>query len=112
MKAISYARVSTQTQATKGSGLERQADYNAAYAEKHGIEIVGEVREVLSGVDFARPGMLETIAALEAGVADTVLIEDPDRLARSVEAYDILTQAIREAGGTIRYTAPWLNGSN
>lgn len=91
MRAVSYLRVSTDEQASSGLGIEAQRAGIAAHLLGKGGTLVAEVTdEGVSGSvpAGARPGVLEAMALLHAGEADTLIASKLDRLGRS--AYDVL----------------------
>ncbi len=98
MKAVSYCRVSTPKQA-RGSGLVRQAECNAEYAQANGIEIVGCYQDVISGVIVQRPALTEALAHIATAEVDYLLVETTERLGRSVDALKAIRDAIEMSGG-------------
>jgi DNA invertase Pin-like site-specific DNA recombinase len=86
MKAIGYARVSTDKQAERGISLEAQTAKIQAMASVHGAElgdIVVEPGE--SAKTLNRPGMKRLLALVDSGVVEAVIIAKLDRLTRSVK---------------------------
>lgn len=85
MKAIGYARVSTDKQADFGVSLEAQAEKVRAMAVVQGAELVDVIVDAgESAKSLDRPGMLRLLALVDAGAVDTVIIAKLDRLTRSV----------------------------
>jgi len=86
MKAIGYARVSTDKQADRGVSLEAQAEKIRAMAVVHNanlFDIIVDVGE--SAKSLNRPGMARLLALVDAGEVQTVIIAKLDRLTRSVK---------------------------
>lgn len=91
MRAVSYLRVSTDEQASSGLGIEAQRSAIAAHVLSRGGTISAECGdEGISGSIPAhqRPGIVEALAVLRSGEADTLIAAKLDRLGRS--AYDVL----------------------
>lgn len=97
-----YYRVSTETQAEKGGGLETQRQNIAKYCYEHGIELAGEYTDAgISGAvkdtddDDAiskRPALVEMLATLTEG--DTVIVMNSSRLWRSDTAKVIIRREL------------------
>ncbi|NBW14505.1 MAG: recombinase family protein [Caulobacteraceae bacterium] len=82
MKAIIYARVSTNRQGETGHSLDSQTERLLAEATRQGYEV--EIRtEIGSGKRDTRPELLKCLADLKAGKAQALFCLDIDRLARS-----------------------------
>lgn len=100
MKVFAYIRVSGKSQ-VEGDGPERQRIAIAAFAQRHGLTVVGEFfDEGVSGtVDHMdRPKLAEAmLTAKEQGV-DALLAESADRLARDLIVQEYLFRECRELG--------------
>jgi DNA invertase Pin-like site-specific DNA recombinase len=86
MKAIGYARVSTDKQAEQGVSLEAQTEKIRAMAVVHSAvlaDIIVEAGE--SAKSLSRPGMQRLLALVDAGEVKAVIIAKLDRLTRSVK---------------------------
>jgi DNA invertase Pin-like site-specific DNA recombinase len=84
-RAIGYIRVSTEEQAKEGISIEAQAAKLRQYAELYGIELINiKIDAGISAKSLERPGLQNTLDALESGEADAILIYKLDRLTRSV----------------------------
>ena len=86
MKAIGYARVSTDKQAEQGVSLEAQEAKIRAMATVQGadlIEVIVDGGE--SAKNLNRPGLRRLIALVDAGNIDAVIVAKLDRLTRSVK---------------------------
>jgi DNA invertase Pin-like site-specific DNA recombinase len=87
MRLAAYHRVSTDTQAEEGNGLDVQARMIAAWADKHGHTVVLSAQDAgISGTKpvEGRPGLGRALDAVRTGEADGLVVRDLDRLARSV----------------------------
>lgn len=86
MRAIGYARVSTDKQADQGVSLDAQRQKIKAMAVVQGAELA-EV--IVDGGESAkslnRPGMERLLAMVDARQVDVVIIAKLDRLTRSVK---------------------------
>src|SRR5260370_17916051 len=86
MRAIGYARVSTDKQADHGVSLEAQEAKIRAMAIVQGaavIELIVDGGE--SAKDLKRPGMDRLLMLVDERKVDTVIIAKLDRLTRSVK---------------------------
>jgi site-specific DNA recombinase len=85
MRAIGYARVSTDKQADFGVSLEAQTEKLHAMATVHGVqlgELIVDAGESAKSLD--RPGMVKLLSLVDARAVDMVIIAKLDRLTRSV----------------------------
>lgn len=97
-----YFRVSTETQAEKGGGLETQRQNIEKYCTTHGITLAGEYTDAgISGAvkdtedDDAiskRPALVELLATVTEG--DTVIVLNTSRLWRSDTAKVIIRREL------------------
>ena len=86
MRAIGYARVSTDKQADFGVSLEAQSEKVRAMAIVQGAELVDMIVDAgESAKSLSRPGMARLLSLVDAGAIDTVIIAKLDRLTRSVK---------------------------
>lgn len=84
-KAVAYVRVSTEAQASEGISLGAQEERVLAYATAMDINIVEVVRDAgASGKSLDRPGLKRTLALVDTGAANAVIVPKLDRLTRSV----------------------------
>jgi len=96
LKAIIYARVSTNRQSETGHSLESQTARLIAEAEAQGYE-TELVAEVGSGKRDTRPKLLAALEDLKAGKAQALFVLDLDRLARSPQnALEIAEKAKKQ----------------
>lgn len=106
MKAIVYARVSTEEQASSGYSIQDQIDQGKQKAIELGVDLddilVFEDRGV-SGEVLNRPALMDAIASIEADVK-YFIIKDPDRLSRDSFNMLYLTKEIEDTGVTLLYT--------
>jgi len=96
MKAIGYARTSTQKQ---DLGLDVQEKRLKVEAEFRGIEME-IVQEKISGTvsPLMRPGLSQILAALREGTYDTLIVAKLDRVARSMGDIAILLESAKKEG--------------
>jgi len=111
IRVATYARVSTQEQATENTSMASQADQLTAYCQMRGWTIINNyVDPGFTGKNGDRPGLKQLRADAMIGLFDKVLVCKLDRLARSlrllmdVEAelkeYNISLSSIRESVDT------------
>jgi len=85
MRAIGYARVSTDAQADAGESLRLQDTKIRAMAEVQGAELSEVVVDAgESAKNLRRPGMVRLLDLVASGSVDTVIVLKLDRLTRSV----------------------------
>jgi DNA invertase Pin-like site-specific DNA recombinase len=101
-RAISYARVSTDTQADSGLGLEAQRAAVQATATRLGLTVVESFTDAgLSGaLDLKdRPGLFAALDTLRRG--DVLIAAKRDRLGRDVVAVAMLERLVARKGARI-----------
>lgn len=96
-----YTRVSTETQAEKGGGLDVQEKAIRKYAEDNGIEIAEFFTDAgISGTTESRPALdrllLETIKE-----KDSIIVHNTSRLWRDIFAQATIMKAVMKAGASI-----------
>src|SRR5215207_7998420 len=102
-RAILYARVSTQEQATKGYSLAQQMEALREYAAREGYEILEEVLDPgQSGASLERPGMDRVRDLVATGEVSVVLAQDRDRFAREPAYHYLLRKEFEEHGAKVR----------
>src|SRR6476660_3929617 len=89
IKAISYLRTSSSTNASLGNdkdSAQRQRAAIAGFAAANGYEIVDEYYDVVSGADpiGERPGFKAMLDRIAGNGVRTILVESPDRFARDL----------------------------
>lgn len=85
MRAVAYARVSTEEQALHGVSLAAQRGRIRSYAELYSVEIVQTcVDDGKSGDTMNRAGLRDAFEALEDGQAEAVIVAKLDRLSRNI----------------------------
>ncbi len=95
MRAIIYARVSTEEQKRKGYSIEAQIEACRAYAQAKGWEVVMEYKEPKSGKRMDnRTELQRALSFLEEGGADILIIWRLDRLTRSIIDFQKIIQRI------------------
>jgi len=99
MRAVGYARVSTDGQAAHGESLELQAAKIRAMAEVQGAELVDLVVDAaVSGKDLNRPGASRVLELVDAREVDAVIVYKLDRLTRSVRDLGDLLERFERRG--------------
>jgi DNA invertase Pin-like site-specific DNA recombinase len=86
MKAIGYARVSTDKQADRGVSLDAQTEKIRAMVVVHGADLADIIVEAgESAKSLNRPGMQRLLALVDSGDVQAVIVAKLDRLTRSVK---------------------------
>ena len=104
-RAVLYARVSTDEQATSGYSLAQQIEALREYALREGYEVLEEVSDPgQSGASLERPGMdrVRDLVASEAGSVSVVLAQDRDRFAREPAYLYLLRKEFEEHSCKLR----------
>lgn len=82
-KAIGYVRVSTNRQADNGYSLDAQRDRLESFCKENGYELVSVIPDVMSGRKTDKLyGRAAAVAAIQAGIADVLLLNALDRATR------------------------------
>ncbi|WP_054844643.1 IS607 family transposase [Vulcanisaeta souniana] len=79
IRAVIYARVSS---ADQKEDLERQINYLTNYAMAKGYKVVEVLKDIASGLNTQRKGLLRLFKLVEGRSIDVVLITYKDRLTR------------------------------
>lgn len=100
VQAVSYLRVSSVGQVA-GDGFPRQREAIQTYAERNGIQIVGEFRdEGVSGTTehADREGFTALLERIAGNCVRLVLVERSDRLARDLLVQETLLNSLMKLG--------------
>ena len=104
-RAVTYVRVSSQTQISKGHGLGSQETRCREFARQRGFEVCQVFKdEGVSGELIDRPGMQTMLKFLRQNKRmqeHVVIIDDISRLARGLEAHLRLRTEISVAGAKL-----------
>jgi DNA invertase Pin-like site-specific DNA recombinase len=99
MRAVGYARVSTDKQAEQGVSLEAQSEKIRAMAVVQGADLVDIIVDAgESAKTLERPGMGRLRALVESGAVEVVIIAKLDRLTRSVKDLAELLERFQKRG--------------
>src|SRR5215469_3222082 len=99
VKAVGYARVSTDKQADRGVSLDAQTEKIRAMAVVHSATLVDLIVDGgESAKSLIRRGMTRLLAMVEAGEVHTVLVAKLDRLTRSVKDLCTLLERFERRG--------------
>jgi DNA invertase Pin-like site-specific DNA recombinase len=97
---VGYVRVSTGEQADSGAGLEAQRTPISAEAERRGWQLVHIFEDAgASGKSLnGRGGLQRALEAIEAGMAEGLVVAKLDRLSRSLLDFAALVEQARKSG--------------
>jgi DNA invertase Pin-like site-specific DNA recombinase len=113
MRAVGYARVSTDKQAEQGVSLDAQAEKIRAMAVVHGADLLDIIVDAgESAKSLERPGMARLRALVEAGAVEVVIIAKLDRLTRSVKDLAELLERFQKRGVALVSVAESLDTSS
>lgn len=98
MRAALYARYSSERQNERS--IADQLTVCTRHAQAKGWSVVAHFQDAaISGAAMAnRPGLLQALAAAEAGEFEILLVEDEDRLARNLEHLAHIAGRLEDAG--------------
>ena len=97
IRAIIYTRVSTDEQGDNYS-LPTQVEGCQRYAAQHGMEVVAQFQDVMSGAKLDRPGLTKVRQIIAAGGCDALVVYSQDRLTRTVAHLLLLCDELRAGG--------------
>ena len=97
---ILYRRVSTDDQENNTS-LETQQIACARYASDHGLTVIADIHDVMSGAKIERPGLMQARELIKAGAAMALVVYATDRLTRSLAHSLLLHEEFKAAGVTL-----------
>lgn len=95
MKALIYARVSTNKEQQETS-LKRQKEELTAIAAENGMEVVKVISEKASGYEMDRDGVFELLDEIKNAGIDVILVQDETRLGRGNAKIALLHCIYRE----------------
>lgn len=105
-KAIAYGRKSFDDPERRTSSVDDQRQAAAAYAERHGFELIAfHGDEGITGATMERPGLQAMLASVRREEASIVIIEDVDRLGRDQEHLQHMIKIFRLFGVTLHTVA-------
>ncbi len=101
-EAVIYARVSTKKQEIEGNGLSSQETICREYADRMGYHVVEVFCDDYSGKSANRAGIKDLLAFLKSRRKQTiVIVDDLNRLARSLRTHYAIRDAVAKAGGKL-----------
>lgn len=84
MKAVGYARVSTEEQASEGVSLDNQKAKIRTYADLKDFELIGIIQDAgVSAKNLNRPGAQEVLKMARKKEVEAVIVYKLDRMFRS-----------------------------
>nr|WGD86852.1 recombinase family protein [Bacillus subtilis] len=95
MKALIYARVSTNKEQQETS-LKRQEEELTTIAAENGMEVVKVISEKASGYEMDRDGVFELLDEIKNAGIDVILVQDETRLGRGNAKIALLHCIYRE----------------
>lgn len=107
IQAFGYIRVSGKSQ-LEGDGFPRQREAIYTYAAAAGLEIIHiyEERAIAGSTEWDdRPAWLEMLGAIIADGVDTIVIENLNRLARTLMVQEHIIADLKKRGITLISTA-------
>jgi site-specific DNA recombinase len=105
-----YRRVSRQQQADAFS-LAAQTKDCRKLAGELGAEVLASFEDIDSGADWDLPGLDAMLDAAKRGEFHTLVVYDPDRLARNMAKQLVTEEELSRYGVTIRYVTLPMSGS-
>jgi DNA invertase Pin-like site-specific DNA recombinase len=103
VRAVGYARVSTEEQAESGAGILAQVAVIEGEVERRGWDLIRvDVENAVSGKRMSnRPGLAQALASLTNGHADVLVVAKLDRLSRSMLDFCLLLDQARREGWSL-----------
>lgn len=97
-KAAIYTRVSTDKQQQDGASLSVQLDACRDYCKSHGLVVMDEFRDVLSGLNTDRPAYRQAVDLARSRGVDKLVVWRLDRLGRDEAEYMTQLRDLRRLG--------------
>jgi DNA invertase Pin-like site-specific DNA recombinase len=98
-KAIGYVRVSTLKQGQNGFGLAAQRDAIESYCEANNLELLTVIPDVISSRKTDKMyGRAAAVAAVQAGIADVLVVHALDRASRNPVDGGLLIEQAHDEG--------------
>lgn len=102
MRAMTYARVSSDVQERDGTSLDTQERACTDFARDHGWEVVRSIRDTESGATLERAGMAELRRMIREGEVDIIVAYAVDHLSRSQNHIGVLFDEFEQAAVRFR----------
>ena len=113
MRAVGYARVSTDKQSDQGISLEAQTEKIRAMAMVQGAELVHVIRDGgASAKTLHRPGLQQVLDMAQGRQVQAVIVAKLDRLTRSVKDLCELLEVFERRGVALISVAESLDTSS
>jgi site-specific DNA recombinase len=96
-RAVVYARVSSVYQGENYS-LESQIEACLQYGEIHGLQVMAQFTDTVSGVTLKRPGLEALLEMVRTDQIDVLLVYTADRLSRSVADFYLIKDELLRHG--------------
>ncbi len=102
IRVATYARVSSQEQATEGTSMEVQDAQLIGYCKLQGWTIINSYTDPgFSGKDGNRPGLERLLSDVKIGLFDRVVVYKLDRLTRNLRLLLEVEQKLRSDGASL-----------
>jgi site-specific DNA recombinase len=113
IRVATYARVSTQEQATENTSMASQEGQVTAYCQMRGWTIINSyVDPGFTGKNGERPGLKQLMAGARVGLFDKVLVCKLDRLARNLSLLMTIESELKEFSITLNSIKESVDTSN
>jgi site-specific DNA recombinase len=100
-----HCRTACAKQSDPLSGVRLQEKEIRRYAKRHGLAIEASYADAgVSGIKLQRPELQRLLADCRAGLIDTVITRDPERLSRDSGQLLLHLQTFRKAGVRVEYS--------
>lgn len=103
MRAVVYARVSTDAQERDGTSLDTQQRACLDFVRSQGWAVVDTVRDTASGFSLDRPGIERVRHAIRHGEVDVLVAYAVDRLSRNQNQIGVLFDECEQRGVRLEF---------
>lgn len=97
------AAIYTRTATPDAGRQDQQAEACRAYCGREGWPVVATLADVASGGDLDRPGLGAALELAAAGQYETLVVQRPDRLTRSLANLETLQSDLHAMGVQVVY---------